>query len=251
VIEIIDAHASFVFPGEPLPNDQSLWPTFESRLEVLREAGIKQALASRWECSDAHTYDELVRLNRRAVEVCKVADDVLIPAAIVDVALGERVCELLSYCRHELNMRFVGETGRTSAEWGTAAFWQMLDHAATIKMIPIVHCADKALAELGDRCTLGRILIAEFVRREEYQVNRLNPYPNLYPLFSGHRLVQAGAVLCEVRVLGAERVVFGSGLSGMDPVVAVECIRRSHLNDEDQALVFGGNFRALWQWTEA
>jgi hypothetical protein len=36
----------------------------------------------------------------------------------------------------------------------------------------------------------------------------------------------------------------------MDPVIAVECIRRSRLTDEEQALALVGSFRTLWRWTE-
>ena len=251
--EIIDAHVSLLPPGERLPDDQSLWPTFASRLEVLREAGISQALVCRWECSDARTYGEFRRLNRQIVEVCKAADGLLIPAAIVDPALGRRACDLLAYCRNELGMRFVGETRYArNREQGAVGFWRVLEQAAALRMIPIVRCPDEALAELGERCASGKILIAEFVRWDDGWAARLSPYPNLYSLFSGYYLTQTadGAAQCETRTLGAARIVFGSGLGGMDPVIAVECVRRSRLTDEEQALVFGGNFRTLWQWTE-
>jgi len=250
---IVDAHVSLVLPGRRLPDDESLWPTFESRLEVLREAGVTQALVTRWEGSDARAYGEFRRLNRQVAEICNASDGLLIPAAVVDPALGKRVGDLLAYCRNELDMRFVGETryvrGRAP---GAVGFWRVLEQAAALRMIPIVRCPDSALAEIGGRCISGKILIAEFVRWDDDWAAELSPYPDLYALFSGGRLTQTadGAAQCATRTYGVGRMVFGSGLAGMDPVIAVECLRRSRLTDEEQALVFGANFRVLWQWTE-
>jgi predicted TIM-barrel fold metal-dependent hydrolase len=251
--EIIDAHVSLVLPGERLPDNESLWPTFESRLEVLREAGVTQALVCRWECSDARTYGESRRLNRQIAEVCKAADGLLIPAAILDPALGRRAGDLLAYCRDELDMRFVGETRYArNGEQGAVGFWRALEQAAALRMVPIVRCPDEALAEIGERCASGRILIAEFIRWDDDWAARLSPYPSLYALFSGCYLTQTadGAAQCATRTYGAARMVFGSGLGKMDPVIAVECVRRSRLTGEEQALLFGRNFRTLWQWTE-
>jgi predicted TIM-barrel fold metal-dependent hydrolase len=250
---IIDAHVSLVLPGAELPDDESLWPTFESRLAVLQEAGVSQALVSGWECCEARTYGDFRRLNQRIAEVCRATDGLLIPAAIVDPALGKRAGDLLAYCRDELGMRFVGETRYAQKrEPGAAGFWRVLEQAAALRMVPIVRCPGSALAEIGGRCTSGKILIAEFVLWDDDWAAALTPYANLYSLFSGGRLTQTadGAAQSATRTYGVARMVFGSGLGRMDPVIAVECIRRSRLSDEEQALVFGGNFRTLWQWTE-
>jgi predicted TIM-barrel fold metal-dependent hydrolase len=251
--EIIDAHVSLVLPGERLSDDESLWPTFESRLEVLREAGVRQALVSRWERSEAPTNSDLRRLNRQIIEVCRATDGLLIPAAIVDPALGRRAGDVLAYCRNDLDMRFVGEIRYAPGrERGAAGFWRVLEQATALRMVPVVRCPQTAVAEIGERCPSGMILIAEFVLWDDDWAAQLTPYPNLYSLFSGCRLTQTayGAAQSATRTYGAARMVFGSGLGGMDPVIAVECIRRSRLSDEEQAMVFGASFRTLWQWTE-
>ena len=77
----------------------------------------------------------------------------------------------------------------------------------------------------------------------------LAPYPNLSLVISGTGIAAAGAIRQAVRTLGAERVLFGSDQSSVDPVIAVMCVRRSGLTEEDQAKVFAGNFHRLWKWT--
>jgi predicted TIM-barrel fold metal-dependent hydrolase len=250
-MDIVDAHTNLVYPDERLPGP-SLWPTFRERLDVLREAGVTCAVACRNESVEGRSYDELLTWNRHIAEACQASGGLLVPSAIIQPALGERACELLRRCRDELGMRFVGEMFDRwlGYEWGTADYWRLLDCAAALRVVPIIHCNDAAATEVGRRCPEGRFLIAHLTRSPERRFAALAPYPNLYLLISGCEIAQAGQVRAACRSLGAQRVVFGSDLGAVDPVIAVHCVRRSGLSDSEMASVFAGSFRALWRWSE-
>lgn len=89
------------------------------------------------------------------------------------------------------------------------------------------------------------------LRNEDAGINlaAVAPYPHLSLVISGTGIAVAGAIREAVRTLGAERVVFGTDVSSVDPVIAVMCVRRSGLSETDQAKVFAGNFHRLWKWT--
>lgn len=255
-MEIIDGHTNLRFPGERLPDDDTLWPTFEERLAVLREAGVSRALACRNESVRGRTYDDLLIRNRQIAAACEASEGMLIPSAIVQPALGVQACDLLRRCREELGMRFVGEMFDRwlGYEWGTPEYHRVLECAVSLRMVPLIHCDDSVLKELGERHPSGKFLIAHLMDTKngpDHRIEALRPYPNLSLVTSGHEIARAGAIRKAVRSLGADRVVFGSDLGAVDPVIAVRCVQRSGLSESEQAFVFSGNFRALWRWTES
>ncbi len=254
-MKIIDAHTHVVFPGERR-GPFSLWPTFESRLAVLREAGISKALAGRGGSVQDCSYGELVERNRQVVAACDASAGLYIPSAEVAPGLGERGCDLLRFCREELGMRFVGEMFDRwlGYEWGAPGYYRLLECAVELRMVPLIHCEDTVIADIGQRYPAGRFIIAHLMGAltmdTAHRIEAMAPYPNLYLDVSGSEIARAGEIRQAVRGLGAERVVFGSDLGAVDPVIAVMCVRRSGLSDDEQASVFARNFQALWRWTE-
>lgn len=249
-MEIVDAHTHLYHPGER--QEQSPWPTFEDRVKVLREAGVTHALAVRNESVQGCSCDELLERNRRITASCNASEGFYIPSAQVQPALGEQACELLRRCREELGMRFVGEMFDRwlGYQWGTPEYYNLLECAVQLRMIPLIHCEDAVACEIGERYPEGKFVIAHLMGAYERRIEALAPYPHLYLDISGSDIARAGAIKEAVAGLGVHRVLFGSDLGAVDPVIAVQCVKRSALSDEEQALVFAGNFWTLWKWSE-
>jgi len=249
-MEIIDAHTHLYYPGEYF--EQSLWPTFEAKVAVLREAGVSRALGGRGERVDGCSYEDLLERNRRIATACRASEGFYIPSAEVQPALGELACELLRRCREEFGMRFVGEMFDRwlGYEWGTPGYYRLLECAVKLRMVPLIHCEDEVAADIGERYPEGKFLIAHLMGAYERRLETMAPYSHLCLDISGNDMARAGAIREAVAELGVERVVFGSDLSGVDPVIAVECVRRSGLSEVEQRLVFAENFKRLWEWTE-
>jgi predicted TIM-barrel fold metal-dependent hydrolase len=257
-MEIVDAQVSLRYPGERLPWDEGRhWASFESKLEVLREAGISRGIACRNEWVGGIMGAELLFRNRMVVEACRASDGMLIPAATVNPQIGELGCELLSQCHDELGMRLIGEMFDTSLgyRWGTPEYYRLLECAIDLRMVPLIHCENEVATEIGERYPEGQFLIMHLwsgkARDHRPKLAAVAPYPNLSLVISGTGIAAAGAIREAVRTLGAERVVFGTDVSSVDPVIAVMCVRRSGLSEADQAKIFAGNFHRLWEWTEA
>jgi len=252
-MEIIDAHTHLYYPGEYF--EQSLWPTFEAKVAVLREAGVSRALASRNESVEGRSYDELLEWNRRILEACEASDGLYFPSAIVRPD-DARAGELLRRCRDEFGMRFVGEMfdAALGHHWGTPGYYRLLECAVELRVVPLIHCENEVVVGLGERYPEGRFIIAHMCARTNRnhmdRVAAMAPYPNLYLDVSGSCMARAGDIREVVAGLGAERVLFGSDVSAVDPVIAVQCVRRSGISPEEQKLVFAENFKRLWEWTE-
>ena len=253
-MEIVDAHVNIRYPEERLPEERTLCPTFESRLAVLREAGVSRAVAYRNGSVEDATFEGLLETNRRIAATCEASGGMLIPGAMVQPALGEQACQLLRLCREQLGMRFVGEMFDhwLGFEWGTPEYWRTLECALSLRMIPLIHCQDELLTELGERFPEGRLMIAHLRGGADYEERAeiLSRHPNMYLVISGGEIALAGAIKYVVHVLGADRVIFGSDMGATDPFIAVHCVKRSGLSEEQQALVFAGNFWRLWRRTE-
>lgn len=251
-MEIIDAHTNLRYPGERIPDSRSLWPTFESRLEVLREAGVTRGVAYRSESVDGVTHEALMERNRRIVEACRASDGLLIPAAVVQPALGEEANTLLRYCREELGMRFIGEMFDRwlGWQWGTDEYWRVLEEAARLRMVPLIHCENERLPELAERCQSGKIMLAHFMRDVEQRVEFMLGHPNLYLVISGGEIARASELTWAIRTLGADRVIFGSDIGATDPVISVACVQRAKISEQEKQQVLAGTFHVIWEWTE-
>jgi hypothetical protein len=253
-MEIIDAHTHLYYPGERF--EHSRWPTFEAKVAVLREAGVSRALAGRGESVAGCSYEDLLERNRRIAHACEASEGLYIPSAEVQPALGKEACELLRRCREEFGMRFVGEMFDRwlGYEWGTPEYYRLLECAVELHVIPLIHCENEVVADLGERYPEGRFVVAHLASARvpscEDRIAAMAPYPHLYMDISGHEMARAGAIRGAVARLGADRVLYGSDLGAVDPVIAVQCVKRSGLNEEAQRLIFAGNFRRLWAWTE-
>ncbi len=161
-MEIIDAQVGLRYPGERLPGDERRhWPTFQSKLEVLREAGISRGIACRNEWVGGIAGTELLFRNRMIAEACRASDGMLIPAATINPWLGELGCDLLRQCHEELGMRFIGEMFDSSLgfRWGTPEYYRLLECAIDLRMVPLIHCENEVAAEIGERYPEGQFLI--------------------------------------------------------------------------------------------
>jgi len=256
-MEIIDAQVGLRYPGERFPDDERRFETtFQSKLDVLRAAGISRAVAGRNEWVGGISCVELLFRNRMIAEACQASEGMLIPSASINPCFGELACDLMRQCRKELGMRLVGEMFDTSLgfQWGTPEYYQVLACAVELRMIPLIHCENEVIAELGERYPEGQFLVMHLysgkVRDHRPRLVALAPYPNLSLVISGTPIGIAGAIRDAVRMLGADRVVFGTDHPSIDPVIAVMMVRRSGISEEDQAKVFAGNFNRLWEWTD-
>ncbi len=148
-------------------------------------------------------------------------------------------------------MQFLGELfdrwrGFT---WGTPEYWRLLEYAAELRMLPLIHCENECLPELGERAP-GPVLLAHFMRSIEERVEIMLRHPNLYLVISGGEIDRIHELRWAIWTLGADRVLFGSDVGACDPVISALCVRRARLTEEQQAMVFAGTFHKLWTWTE-
>ena len=254
-MEIIDAHTHLRMPGaEPPPDSLCPWRTFEERLAVLREAGITHALAFRNKPVGGVTAEELVEWNREAAAACEASDGLLIPGAMVHPAPGDEARELLCRCREELGMRFIGELFDRwqGFEWGTPEYHRLIEAAINLRMVPSIHCENEVAAEIGRRYPEGKFVLPhlDFQGNPQRRIETLAPFPHLYADISGTGMIEAGVIKAAVDGLGADRVLFGTDFTIVDPVIAVQCVERAGLDAEQKGRVFAGNFRSLLEWTD-
>lgn len=248
---VTDAH-THLFPHDPTPSDLRL--TLEQALAVFEEAGITRVLAGCGTGPQGLGPAEYREWNKRIADGCAGHAN-LIPAGIIHTSLQGEACEVLRYCHGEIGMRFVGELfdrwgGFT---WPDPHYDRLLELAVELRMIPLLHCENEVAATIGDRYPEGRFIIAHLETTSEGLYPRLEMLAgreNLFLDVSGSAMGHHGWIKKAVETLGAERVLFGSDLpAALDPVIAVECVKHSHLPEESQAQVFDGTFQRLLEWT--
>ena len=151
-------------------------------------------------------------------------------------------------------MRFVGEIFDRwqGFEWGTPEYCRFLESCIELRVVPLLHCENEVAAEIGERYPEGRFLLPHLDYRGDAanRIATLAPFPHLYADISGTGIAEAGAIKAAVEGLGADRVVFGTDLGCVDPVIAVQCVERAGLTADQKERVFAGSFKALLVWAE-
>jgi predicted TIM-barrel fold metal-dependent hydrolase len=255
-MEIIDCHTHLVLPGDR--RDNQPWKTFEEIIAIQRAAGITGAIGGGYYMQGYYspetiTYENLVAHNRRIAAVYDASEGFYIPGAEIRPVLGEQACDLARFCHDELGMCFTGEMFDHwhGYVWGTPEYYRLIECIIDLRMVPLIHCDNPVVHDIGTRYPEGRFMIAHMGDcKGENKIDAVTNYPNLVLEISGSEIMIAGRIKQAVETLGVERVVFGSDVAACDPVLSVLCVNRSGLSETEQAQVFAGSFRKLQKWTE-
>jgi len=252
-MEIIDAQMEILFPEESLSSEVTPWATLAARLEVLSEAGIGRAVCFRTTDGRAMDAEALRAINRRVVKTCDGFPGRLIPAAAVhSVLTGPEARALICFCSGELGLRVAGvaPADEPEDEAEKHLYWDAIEQLTDHRMISVLHCGADTAEKLADRYPEGRFIIGGGLAGLERKLEVMASRPNLHLLISGYRIASSGLIRDAAGSLGASRLVFGCGLGRVDPVVAVACVRRSCLEEDEQRLVLAGTLEQLLLWTE-
>ncbi|MEN6547000.1 MAG: amidohydrolase family protein [Armatimonadia bacterium] len=229
-------------------------PALDEHLAILSAAGVTRVLAGPgWRSPDLSAA-EYIRWNDLIAESC-AKQACVIPAAAVHTSLQGEACDVLRYCHEELGMRFTQELFDRWAgfSWPDPYYDMILELAVELRMVPVIHCENEVARIIGERYPEGRFIIPHLATTYESLASRLETLAGLENLFlniCGHQMSYRGWVRQAVETLGPERVLFGSDWgAALDPVIAVECVRRSGIPEQSQRSVFDGTFQRLMDWT--
>jgi uncharacterized protein len=103
------------------------------------------------------------------------------------------------------------------------------------------------VAALAARYPQARIIMPHVGGNFYYSTEVIAPHPNVLTDPSG-TYCETGMLEHAVKLLGAERILFGSDAPGADFVNNVAKVLAANLTDDVRRLILAGNARKLWNW---
>jgi predicted TIM-barrel fold metal-dependent hydrolase len=105
----------------------------------------------------------------------------------------------------------------------------------------------KNIANLAKRYPAAKIIMPHVGGNFYYSCEAIADCPNVWTDPSG-TYCETGMVEHAVKVLGADRVMFGSDAPGADLVNNIAKVAGAEIGDADKRAIFADNARKLWGW---
>lgn len=242
-IPLFDVQADF---GGALPGQRD-FPSAEDLAGRLRRAGIERALVritpTDLECDQP-------RGNRKLLEACSAHKN-FVPCPVVVPGTGggippepQQVDELLAQGAVAVCIR-PAQDGWCLLPWVSGRLFEALQE----RRLPLL-CLERfvgldAVGDLAGRYPRLPLILAEVgYRSQRVILPLLETFPNVH-LSIGRTFAVHRGIETTVERLGPERLLFGTGLAGYEPMLAVSMLLYCHLGDDPKRLIASGNLDRL------
>jgi predicted TIM-barrel fold metal-dependent hydrolase len=207
--------------------------------------GVASALARH---ADAVAADPVVG-TRRAIEAAEDASLGILAIAVVTPSTERAVASVPEIARAGVRGFWLGaDSWYGRAATPSAATAELVDAVARTGLPLLV-----PIAEWGDATAIGRlteglgvavILVGAHYTHIADDLAAANRYPQLHLETSG--LAHLGAIERVVAAVGAERLLFGSGMPQRPPSAPLEAVVAARIGDADRRAILGGNAQRLF-----
>ena len=248
---VIDAHIHPFIDTKDCIGRFGIPATLEEMASTLKANGFTRACGSVIERKKAESFEDIKKLNRMCLQARDLYRDLFIPGIHVHGAFPEESVQELEYMYKEHSVRWIGELVAHSL--GTGAYdspGMFAIYETAVKLgVPVnIHCADLAVVEnvVKNFPRLNVVLAhpddaASFLERS----GLVSRYKNLFLDISGTGLFRWGMLKYCVKLMGPEKILFGTDFPICNPAMYVAGVLAENLSPEENHLIFAGNFLRL------
>lgn len=196
------------------------------------------------------------KLNDRAVELAKEYEGYYIPGIHVHPDYVRESCDEIERMYNK-GVRLIGELVPYMHGWtdySNKRFSEILDTAAQYEMVISYHTITKEEDEMERMIAEHKNLIfvaAHPGERVDYQkhIERMSRYENAYLDLSGTGLFRYGMLAHGVKLLGSERILFGTDYPICNPGMYVQAVCHEHISEKDRENIFAANAKRILKIT--
>ena len=200
---------------------------------------------------DHTSFEDIRRVNRIELDLRERYGSFYIPGIQVHGDYPEESCREIEEMYHQHGVRWIGELVAHSL--GTGAYdspGMFAIYETAVKLgVPVnIHCADLAVVEnvVKNFPRLNVVLAhpddaASFLERS----GLVSRYKNLFLDISGTGLFRWGMLKYCVKLMGPEKILFGTDFPICNPAMYIAGVLAENLSPEENHLIFAGNFLRL------
>ena len=247
---VIDAHIHpFISPehniaayGHPC--------TLEEFMQEMKRTGIDKVCGSVI-CRHAATFEDVLALNREALQIREQYPDFYVPGIHVHGAYPEESCRELEHMYRDHGVRWIGELVAyvmQTGEYDSANMFRIYETARDLGMPVNIHCSDIGVIErILKNFPALKLVVAhpEDIGTAKKRFELISRYPNAYIDISGTGLFRWNMLRYAIDLCGSEKILFGSDFPVCSPGMNLGGVLAEHLSETELRNVLRDNFLRL------
>ena len=225
--------------------------TAEELVDLLKQAGITLCCGSLihkgWQASP----EWMQKCNRDCFKFAKMFPDFFIPGIIFHAAFPKESCAEIEKYYKQGKLHWLGEivpysTGTQS--YAIEELFPVYDLASELGLPVNIHpVTNTDVAKVAELFPKLNVIMAHPGEKVSYmeKLELMKSLPNLHLDLCGTGLFRWGMLKYGVKMLGAERFLFGSDFPVCNAAMNRAAVISENLKAEELELIFSGNFRRL------
>ncbi|OGV77490.1 MAG: hypothetical protein A3K19_27960 [Lentisphaerae bacterium RIFOXYB12_FULL_65_16] len=250
---IIDCHIHPRVDMETETNGLIGTGSLREQVDALQRTGISQACGSVIKLGTATSFDDIRRLNDKALFFRDLFPDFYIPGIVTHPHFPEESCREVERCCGGEGARWIGElvgyVHGYGVEYATPNALAIMRAAVKYRPAVNIHCHDLQVVEALCIAVpeLNFVLAHPGAGKDEIlpRVALVARLPNLHLDISGSGIDRLGMLRRSVDLAGKEKILFGSDYPINNPAVYVHGLLFESLSEDERTAIFAGNFLRL------
>ena len=200
----------------------------------------------------ADSPSEFIKGNREVIKYAEKYKGRFIPACCVNVSFLDESLREIEDCYNKYDIVWIGELCNYAAkpryEYNTDAFSEIVKMAKELNMVLDIHTNVEELEEVS-KLYFDSIMVFPHLGRSRSDIERraksVNRMKNGYMDISGSGYERVGMLEYVCKVIGADKVLFGSDFSINDPGSVIARVKNSYLKEDEKDMIFHKNIENL------
>ncbi|OHB61428.1 MAG: hypothetical protein A2Y12_04990 [Planctomycetes bacterium GWF2_42_9] len=246
-VKIIDSHTHM--PSSGWEKHTNFFSCFQDAVKYLRDSGIEKAIFNTWRGVLSESREDLEKGNAEALEMATSTKGFLYPGVAMNPDFPEESLRCLNKF-HELGYRWAGElltykidtlknSCVSSCKYNEPRFVKLIERCMELKFVVQIH-GEPEVVDLAEMFP-GLTIVCSHIGEDEF-LKRLVKCDNVFLDISG----RAGGLIIgrlekAVKILGTNRLLFGSDFTGYDPQGFIARVKKAIPDLHEQEKVFRYN----------
>ena len=227
--------------------------TYDEFFAEQRRAGITLSCGAFNISCDGTDFSVIRECNTRVLEVHKTYRDEFLPGVNVHPNFPEESCAEVQRF-YDLGFRWIGEIAgyvMNYSRYFTPGLLPVMELAQDLEMVLSIHPSSlEDIENILKNFPRLKLLVAHPGAPDIMQNFTLaQKYPNLHFDISGAGLTRWGMLQKAVRMLGPERILFGTDFPLINPGMYVAAVLFEHLTPSERKMILRDNFLRLTGYT--
>jgi len=219
--------------------------------------GVDKGIITSARSEVADSPSEFIAGNREVLKYTEKYKGRFVPACCVNVSFLDESLREIEDCYHKYDIVWIGELCNYAAkpryEYNTDAFAQVVQKANELNMVLDIHTNVKEI-ETASALYNNSIMVFPHLGGNRLDIERrakaVSKMKNGYMDISGSGYERVGMLEQVCKILGAEKVLFGSDFSINDPGSVIARVKNAYLSEEEKEMIFHRNIENLLKKVE-